>query len=192
VRNFLYIHVSKGVGAGFFLSGSLFIGGIGGAGEFGHITVDDSGPRCHCGNIGCLGKLISEDFLLEKWRQWTKGDADLATLTELVKLSNNGDETAGRLMAYAGDLLGRGIVTLLHLLNPSLIILGGELALDNRRLLHQVKKQVAQRGIPMFAKHVQIEESFIRLNAGIIGAGSLALHHFFENLNMNVINKKSN
>ncbi|MDF2962621.1 MAG: hypothetical protein K0S39_4356 [Paenibacillus sp.] len=190
VQNFLYLHAGRAVGAGFFLSGNLFTGGAGGAGEFGHISVDESGPVCHCGNIGCLEKLISEHSLTEKWREWSGEKAAVPALAEMVQLSNNGDEIAGRLMDYAGDMLGRGIVTLMHLFNPTLILLGGELALNNSRLLDQVKQQVYRRSMPVFSKHVNIEESLTKLNAGIIGAGSLALHHFFEHLNIDAVTKR--
>ncbi|MDQ1913573.1 ROK family transcriptional regulator [Paenibacillus sp. GD4] len=182
VHNFLYLHVGRAVGAGLFLSGNLFTGGAGGAGEFGHITVDPSGPPCHCGNIGCLGKLIGAAALLDQWCSWT-GSKEAPTLVELVKLSNEGDSTAIRLMDYAGEMLGRGIVTLIHLFNPSLILMGGELALNNTRLFCQVKQVVKLRSMPVFAEHVQIEECRTRLNAGIVGAGSLALNHFFRNVN---------
>jgi N-acetylglucosamine repressor len=189
VQNFLYIHAGRAVGAGFFLSGSLFTGGAGGAGEFGHISVDESGPVCHCGNIGCLGKLISVQALSEIWRE-RNGKAEFPALTELVQLSNKGEETAARLMDYAGEMLGRGIVTLVHLFNPTLILLGGELALNNTRLLNQVKNHVDRRTLQVFSKHVKIEESLTKLNAGIIGAGSLALHHFFEHLDMDAVMRR--
>jgi N-acetylglucosamine repressor len=191
VDNFLYLHVGKAVGAGLFLSGSLFTGGAGGAGEFGHISVDPSGTLCHCGNIGCLGKLISEPFLIQQWRQWTGIGIESGTpsLIELVELSNKGDEIAERLMDFAGELLGRGVVTLVNLFNPTLILLGGELALNNTRMLQQVKNQVELRSLSMFSKHVRIQEGKTRLNAGIIGAGSLALHYFFENVHMDLITK---
>jgi len=184
VSNFVYLHVGKAVGAGLFLSGSLFTGGAGGAGEFGHITMDEDGPLCRCGNKGCLEKLISEASLVEKWRQWAPGEAVNPSLVELVELSNRGDERAERLMAYAGSLLGRGLVTLIHLINPSFILLGGELALNNTRLLQEMKDYVGTHCMPMFSKHVEIKEGLTRLNAGIIGAGSLALHYFFEHLHL--------
>ncbi|MDQ0899190.1 N-acetylglucosamine repressor [Paenibacillus sp. V4I7] len=181
VQNFLYLHVGKAVGAGLFLSGNLFTGGAGGAGEFGHISVDESGPLCHCGNIGCLGKLIGAEMLMDQWRSWT-GSEDVPSLAELARLSNEGEFHALRLMDYVGEMLGRGIVTLVHLFNPSLILIGGELALNNERLFDQVKKQVKTRNMRVFSEHVQIEECLTRLNAGIIGAGSLALNHFFQNV----------
>ncbi|WP_248926989.1 ROK family transcriptional regulator [Paenibacillus hamazuiensis] len=181
VPNFLYLHVGKAVGAGLFLSGSLFTGGGGGAGEFGHVTVDHAGPVCHCGNIGCLGDMISAPILMDKWREWT-GGGEPPALPELVALSNRGDSTAVRIMEYAGELLGRGIITLVHLFNPSLIIMGGELALDNSVLMSKVNRLVQSRTMPMFSEHVQILESVTRLHAGIVGAGSLALNHFFNNI----------
>lgn len=190
VQDFLYIHAGRGVGSGLFLSGNLFTGGAGGAGEFGHVTVDENGPMCHCGNIGCVGHMISEAALLAKWKEWTDEQTQEPTLRELVELSNSGNETALRLMDFAGELLGRGVITLVHLFNPTLIILGGELALDNTRLIQQVKRQIERRTMKMFSQHVRIEESFKRLDAGIVGAGSLALHHFFENLNMELITSK--
>lgn len=108
------------------------------------------------------------------------------TLAELVERSNRREETALRLMTYAGEMLGKGIVTLVHLFNPSLIVLGGELALQNTQLMEQVKKQVKQHTMPLFSSHVQITESLTKLDAGLIGAGSLVLHRFFEHLDMNI------
>lgn len=189
VPNFLYVHAGKAIGAGLFLSGNLYTGGAGGAGEFGHITVDENGPLCHCGNIGCLGKLINEKALLARWHDDGVGQSseEPVSLQALVELSNQGDERAVELMSYAGEMIGRGLISLVHLFNPSLILLGGELALNNQHLFRQVKSLLEKRCIPVFSNHVQIEESATKLNSGLIGAGAMALHHFFQNLNMDQV-----
>jgi glucokinase len=138
--------------------------------------------------------MLNEPYLIELWQEWTReqtgAEAQGPSLKELVERSNDGDEHAVRLMDFAGGVLGKGMVTLVHLFNPSLIILGGELALNNSRLQQQVKQHIEQRCMPLFAKHVRFEESLTRLDAGIIGAGSLALHEFFEHLHINLITGK--
>ncbi|TVY12004.1 ROK family transcriptional regulator [Paenibacillus cremeus] len=184
VANFVYLHVGKAVGAGLFLAGNLFTGGAGGAGELGHITVVEDGPKCRCGNQGCLELMINESALADKWQEWVTDGAIYPGLSGLVQLSNSGHGGAQRVMNYVGSLLGRGLVTLIHLINPSFILLGGELALSNPYLLQRIKKYVSEQSIPIFSRHVEIKEGMTRSNAGIIGAGSLALHYFFEHLHL--------
>lgn len=122
-KDFLVVSIGRGVGLGMVLDGQLYRGAEGGAGEFGHTTVVPDGPRCACGKRGCLEALISDLALTNRvstvlGRQVTIGDA--------VALGLHGDATVQSIFAAAGRTLGIGVANLVNILNPTLLVIGGE------------------------------------------------------------------
>lgn len=129
VEYFLTVTIGRGVGLGIVISGDVYRGARGGAGEFGHVTVLDDGPACDCGKRGCLEALVADPAL---WRQ--------AAETGLVDFDGDDSRDAGRLRALAdagnsdarwiymraGSILGRAVAGLVNVLSPQLILVSGE------------------------------------------------------------------
>jgi hypothetical protein len=132
LQDFVYIKVSSGIGAGFVIDGSLHRGAGGTAGEIGHITLDESGRVCRCGNRGCLETFVGAPFLLELLRS-SHGD-DLG-LRDMIDLAAAGDIGCARVIADAGRHIGVGVANLCNLLSPQRVIVGGELARAGEALL---------------------------------------------------------
>ena len=107
-RNFLVVTIGRGVGAGLVVDGSVYRGTNGGAGEFGHFPVRAEGPRCSCGNTGCLEAAVGQEALLRAAR-----DAGL-------------DAPDAAIFAAAGELFGRGVAGLINVLDPEVVIVLGE------------------------------------------------------------------
>lgn len=133
VDHFVVVTVGRGIGAGIVVNGQFYRGAIGGAGEFGHVTLTGDGPPCNCGKRGCLEALASDPAVVRQARaaialgeRTTLAEAEPLTLEAIVAAAEAGDELARRLLADSGRWLGLGIATLVNILNPQLIIVGGE------------------------------------------------------------------
>ena len=133
VDHFVVVTVGRGVGAGIVVNGQFYRGALGGAGEFGHITLVDDGPPCDCGKRGCLEALASDPAVVRQARaaialgeRTALAEVAPLTLDAVVEAADAGDELARRLLADSGRWLGIGIATLVNILNPQLVIVGGE------------------------------------------------------------------
>lgn len=133
VDHFVVVTVGRGIGAGIVVNGQFYRGALGGAGELGHITMIEGGPLCDCGKRGCLEALAADPAVLRAVRtaiargEPTRlAEADPLTLEAVVAAAEAGDELARKLLADSGRWLGMGIAILVNLLNPHLVIVGGE------------------------------------------------------------------
>ncbi len=133
VDHFVVVTVGRGVGAGIVVNGQFYRGALGGAGELGHITLQENGPPCGCGKRGCLEALTSDPAMVRQARvaitlgeRTTLAEAEPLTLEAIVTAAEAGDELARRLLGDAGHWLGIGIAHLVNVLNPQMVIVGGE------------------------------------------------------------------
>jgi predicted NBD/HSP70 family sugar kinase len=120
----VYIKASTGVGAGIVISGRVFRGRRGVAGEIGHTAVEPYGRICYCGGRGCLETLIGSNVLLA---QAAILDPPPRTMDELVERARQGNAVCKRVLREASIRLGRAIGNLCNLLNPDVVVLGGAL-----------------------------------------------------------------
>jgi predicted NBD/HSP70 family sugar kinase len=166
-----YVKVSSGVGAGLVLGGRLYRGSAGTAGELGHLTLDESGPICRCGNRGCLETFASAEAVLEPLRR-THG-AGLA-LSEAIELASAGDVGCARSIADAGRALGVAIAGLCNLLAPQRVIVGGDLARAGELLLEPVR-EVARRSSIAAMRETELSAGVLGERAEVLGAVALVL-----------------
>jgi predicted NBD/HSP70 family sugar kinase len=123
--NFLVVTIGTGVGAGIVCDGVVLRGAGGGAGEIGHIPVADSGPRCSCGNIGCLESFIGEAALVRlATERGVIGDDDGIAALRAAADADVADAT--QIFSEAGHLLGRSLAGIIHTLDPEIVIVLGE------------------------------------------------------------------
>lgn len=140
IPNFLYIRLSYGIGMGILIDNHVYRGASGGAGEFGHITLDPDGPLCSCGRHGCMEAYCSVYGLAERCRGQTAGraavgeaayaartsaDTAFAAVSKLAQAARRGDARAATLFTEAGSRLGVGVSNLISLFNPEAVIFGG-------------------------------------------------------------------
>lgn len=133
VDHFVVVTVGRGVGAGIVVNGQFYRGALGGAGELGHITLQEDGPPCDCGKRGCLEALASDPAMVRQARaaitlreRTALAEAEPLTLEAIVAAAEAGDELARRLLSDSGHWLGIGIAHLVNVLNPQMVIVGGE------------------------------------------------------------------
>ena len=125
VDHFITVTLGRGIGLGIIAGGDIYRGFRGGAGEFGHTTVADDGPKCTCGKRGCLEALVSDPALVAKARA-----AGILTRRQSVDrlraLADAEDAGASGIYAEAGATLGRSVGNLVNVLGPELVLISGE------------------------------------------------------------------
>ena len=191
-RYLVYITVSTGVGGGVIEDGRILMGAKGAAGELGHMTIDLNGPRCNCGNLGCLEILTSGTSIrrraiemLETGRVSSLNDmigGNLQNLTtEMVaQAARQGDEAAKELLYQTGVYLGVGVTNVLHLYNPEIVVIGGGVSQVGDPIFEPLRQIVQERAMPAFWKGVPIVPTNLGGDIGLYGAVAIVLQNFEE------------
>jgi predicted NBD/HSP70 family sugar kinase len=168
----VYLKVSTGIGAGLVLGGRIYHGAGGTAGEIGHITLDESGPVCRCGNRGCLETQANAKYLLSLLRD---SHGDDVTVARAIRLAHEGDPGCRRVLADMGRHLGVGVAALCNLLNPRCAIIGGDLAAAGDLLIGPLQESVARYAIPSAARQLRVLPGTLGARAEVLGALALAM-----------------
>jgi glucokinase len=186
VSNFIMLTVGTGIGGGIIINGKLYSGPSGSAGEIGHMTIDVNGPKCSCGNIGCLERLVSGTAVAEEAiRRLSQGEKSSLTeigggkiksiTAEKVSLAaQNGDSLAMEVISKAATYLGIGLVNLVNIFNPEMIIIGGGLAKVGDLLLEPARRVVRERAFQLSARLVRIVPAQLGDDAAVLGAAIFA------------------
>ncbi|MBK3562796.1 ROK family transcriptional regulator [Streptomyces sp. MBT62] len=124
LTDFAVVTVGAGIGCGLVVHGRVVAGAHGVAGEIGHVVVDPAGPRCHCGNRGCVEAIAGDAAIVARVREVT--GVQVADTSEAVALAHRGDAGAREVYARAGEAIGWGIATVANLLGPERVIISGE------------------------------------------------------------------
>ena len=189
-RDLAYIKVGIGIGAGLLLDGHIYRGITGSAGEIGHITIEEKGPECQCGNRGCLealagGRAIAHRAIeaVHKGQRTLlteKMPVEAITPQDVITAARRGDLLSQQIVAEAGAHLGTAIASLVNLFNPSMVVIGGGVAQIGDLLLEPIRKTVQQRSLRVASRAVRITAALLgRRSSGmgaVVQALSLVLH----------------
>lgn len=157
VENFLCVGVRSGIGMGIVIGGELYRGKRGMAGELGHITIDRNGPRCRCGNRGCLEALASGRAILERGKRllqeetnsllkkWVGEGVENLTIDMVVRAGRENDPLALDLLREMGEYLGIGVANIINILNPELVIIGGPFGEAGEAILTPLRQSLYKR-----------------------------------------------
>jgi predicted NBD/HSP70 family sugar kinase len=167
----VYVKAASGVGAGLILGGRLYRGHAGTAGELGHLTIDDHGPVCRCGNRGCLETYAGAEAVLEPLRR--RHGPDL-TLRAAIDLAHAGDPGCRRVIADAGAALGVAVAGVCNLLAPERVVVGGELAGAGDLLLDPLRAAVRRCAIAA-TRRTEVVAGVLGERAEVLGAVALVL-----------------
>ena len=175
-----YLLDGEGVGSGIVENGNLLLGKQGAAAEFGHISVDVHGPRCECGNYGCLEMYCSIPAMLKKTQERlpelldkhnpTREDTYNAVFEEARK----GNEIAKEIVEEIAVYLGYGCVTLINAYNPDIIVIGDCISSGGNLILPTIKEVVKERTIPELSQKVEIKLSNLKVDSTFYGAAAIA------------------
>jgi predicted NBD/HSP70 family sugar kinase len=169
----VYLNLSNGVGAGIVADGRLYRGAGGIAGEVGHITVDERGPVCRCGNRGCLETLVGGPYLLQMLPQPIGQRESPPTVRTVIAKALAGDPGCRRILSDAGRAVGNCVAILANLFNPRLVILGGELARAGDLLLPSIRQTTEQGALPGALRTLKVVRGKLDERAQVVGALTL-------------------
>jgi N-acetylglucosamine repressor len=186
------VNVGSGIGAGVIINGKLFHGEHFISGEVGHMTIDIDGPKCSCGNYGCLQTFASGPAIAERAKreillgkesliaEMVNGDLDMIDGKIVYDAALKGDALSIEILSEAGRYLGIGLTNIIHMLNPKKIIIGGGVANANGYVLESVKETIQKRCLTQSAKQTEILLSKLGADATAIGAVTLILQELFS------------
>jgi len=168
----VYVKAATGIGAGLVLGGRLYRGATGAAGELGHLPVDEAGAICRCGNRGCL-ETVASPVAVAGLLSRSRGEN--VSLPDLLELVRNGDRGACRAVADAGEAVGAALAGAVNLLNPELVIIGGDLAATGDILLDPLRAAIHRRAVAPAAHDVRITRGTLGEHAEALGAAAIQL-----------------
>jgi predicted NBD/HSP70 family sugar kinase len=165
--NMLYVRASDGIGAGLIVNGQLYRGAAGAAGALGHTAVDGCTLECTCGNTGCVAAIASGHAIAARLAV-----AGTASAAGVVALAQQGHQEATAMLRTGGRALGRVLAGAVNLLDPGVVVIGGELALA-ADFLTGIREEVYGRALPLAAGHLVISQASVGTDAAIKGAATL-------------------
>jgi predicted NBD/HSP70 family sugar kinase len=168
-RDFLYVKASHGIGASLVLDGALYRGGTGLAGEIGHTHLNGRTELCRCGSRGCLEAVVSVASVHEQIEH-THPTSDPAELA----IGDDGDLITRRILEEAGRVLGRVVSDLCNLVNPTAVVIGGELGAASRAFVDGVEETVRRYAQPATADALVVVPAELGTLAELRGALELA------------------
>lgn len=187
LSNFLVIKVGTGIGCGIVCHGEVYRGAAGSAGDVGHICVDPQGPRCHCGNVGCVETMAAGPAIVRMAQAAAeRGESPaLAAVLhtqgrieaiDVGHASRAGDVAANAIIQRAGNLIGQMLASVVNFFNPSHVFIGGGITQIGPLFLAAVRQSVYQRSLALSTRHLEIQYTPLGTESGVIGAGVLAMH----------------
>lgn len=184
VDHLVFVTLGTGVGGGVISHGILMRGIQGAGGELGHMTIHATGPRCGCGNRGCLESLASGTAITCRAREVAAERPDsalgkIARERELIgedvtRLAEEGDEAALSVLEEAGLWLGIGLAGFVNIFNPEVVAVGGGAAKAGELILDRARKEMYLRARSPSRDLVEIKSATLGAESGVIGAAALA------------------
>lgn len=183
----LFVKLGRGVSAALFVNGHLLRGALGGGGQIGHVVVDeDSAVVCHCGKVGCLEVMAGGDAIA---RQGVAG-AQAGKSTELAETLKStgtitandvgiaaqlGDTFSAELLVRSGRLIGNALSAAVNLVNPAVVVVGGDVAQTGDLLLSAIRQAVYRHAHPLTTRDLRIIKSQMGSSAGLLGAATVVV-----------------
>ncbi|HEX5494755.1 MAG TPA: ROK family transcriptional regulator [Mycobacteriales bacterium] len=162
-----YIKAATGIGGGLVLGGRLFRGRSGTAGELGHVVLDENGGVCRCGNRGCLELVAGGTALVAALRG---SNRDVTSLPDLIRHVRAGDTACVRIVADAGTHIGVAVGSLVNLVNPERVIVGGELGQAGEVLLEPMRRALRRCAVSPAVQAVEVVPCALEDRSEVLGA----------------------
>lgn len=182
-QNAIMLTLGTGVGGAILADGKIMRGAGGVAGHLGHVTVDPDGGLCICGNRGCLETVFSARALEAEAfaaihrgvKTQLQGMGSPPSCSDIFQCARKGDEVARIVVERAIFVLGSAIAGLVHIVDPEIVILGGQITLAGDFLLEPIQREVDQRTRYLLRRKIPIVRAQIAEPSGVVGAAALAI-----------------
>ena len=171
-KNLILLTLGTGVGGAVILDGKLFAGHLGAAGELGLIAINPDGPECNSGNRGSLEQYVSVQAI--------RRETGLEPL-ELANLAKSGNAKALEYWQSYGRYLGIGLASIIYILTPEAIIIGGGISAAAEFFLPTVRSEIERRVLPSSRENLQLLVAELGNQAGMVGAAKLAFMQYSGN-----------
>jgi glucokinase-like ROK family protein len=189
--NLAYISIGAGIGAGLVLNEHIYHGQFSSAGEIGHVTIEENGPPCRCGNFGCLETVAGNQAVARRAQGAIFAGQRTAlthcqpyeaiTARDVAKAARDGDPLSRQILFTAGKQIGLAVSNLINILSPGLILIGGEMAEMSDIFLEAIRGTVRTHSLPSLAEKIRIEKAALGYRSIPMGAAALALQAAIEN-----------
>ena len=197
-ESIIYVDADMGIGSGMITDGQLQIGANSAAGEFGHVTIDFDGPVCNCGSRGCLEAISSGLSILRQVKEIApskrqalklEGKHEVDQLTDIFAAAAAGDAEIISIINKAALNMGEALGSLVNLLDPELVVLGGMLVYEYEPF-YAIAKDAAENKCLRVSKDIQMARGKLRYKAGVIGAGEIVAGTFFSKTVNDLLSKE--
>jgi glucokinase len=180
--NMVYITVSTGIGGGAILDGRVYRGSTSNALEVGHMTIVPDGPRCNCGNNGCIEALASGTAIARQAREaiaagleTSLSGLDVVTSYEVYKEAQSGDKVSKDILDKSFNYLGIAVASIITSFDPEMFVIGGGVSQMGDVLFDKVQQVVNKRCFKSMSENCKIVPAGLGTDAGVMGAVALAL-----------------
>jgi predicted NBD/HSP70 family sugar kinase len=192
VENLVYIRVGVSIGAGLMIGGKLYGGAHEGAGEIGHTVVFEEGPRCRCGNFGCLEAVASAVAISRRAvnriqaghasviPKLVQDDLSQVIGTTVIAAAHAGDRLALETLQEAGRFVGLAVGNVINLFDPDLVVIGGGTSRAGELLMEPVKAAAFSRALPGRRDKVQILRTALGEDSCPVGGAALVIESLFR------------
>jgi predicted NBD/HSP70 family sugar kinase len=174
VEHLIFVKVGTGIGCGIIIGGHVHRGADGAAGDLGHVRIpvddDHEDVICSCGNVNCLEALAGGGAMA---RMLSAEGIEVRDSRALVDLARGGLPAAVQLIRHSGRLIGEVLAAAVNFYNPSVIVVGGDVAGAQEQLLASIREVVYQRSLPLATRHLRIVRSPLDDRAGVVGAAAM-------------------
>ncbi len=175
VNNMVFVSINEGIGCGLYINGSLYRGASGNAGEFGHITINTNGTKCHCGNRGCWEIYASENYIVNRYLELSVNKKKLSK-EEIYILGKNDDKTALKIFQEIGRNIGVGLVNIINGLSPELLVIGGGIVEIKDYIYEEIIKKLEESCLSVSCKKTDIKFSKLGNMAAVYGMADLIIN----------------
>lgn len=191
-ENILYIYNDQGLGSGLIIDSRIHRGIGNGAGEIGHTVIDIDGPKCNCGNFGCLETLSSGIAVERRAKEEIRrgyvtnlskeylNNGKGPSIEEIVQQAKKGDELALQVLHEAERYLGIGVANAINLFSPDQIVFGGLMTKLYPEMIEVVEKVAKERSFSPYSKKITFAESAFNNQSNTIGAAAVIQQKLFD------------
>ena len=175
-KNIIGVTIGTGVGGGIVVDSNILLGKIGIAGELGHFSINSQGKQCTCGNLGCYEQYASMTALINMIREKYETLEGISFLKDningklIFEELENKNESIQIIVNEWIENIGKGLVSLTHIFNPEIILIGGGVSKQEELLINPIRKYVLSHLMSKFASDLKIESAKLGNNAGLVGA----------------------
>ncbi len=190
-NDIIYVQIGAGIGTAIMSDGRFVRGHLGLAGELGHSVVSQGGKPCPCGNYGCLRTIATSEEIVNRVieslesgtysiiYEMVDGDLSKVDIHSILSAAEQNDKIALNITDEISHYLGIALANCINILNPKMLIFGGEMFERSDYMLEPIQHVIAKNILPQFAPEIVYRKAYFAEIGGAIGAAALVFEEYF-------------